>query len=217
MNPDEYTVVDIETMPNEEMIDKLPEPDVKYGNTKDEAKRQVVYEEAVKKQIEKMALSPLYGKIACVGHKKGLELAGCVISCNEHEIVKFIFDEILTWADSNSPKIVTWNGIGFDIPFIYKRALILGIKPSSSMDYWMKRYNTSPHCDLMQVWCNWYGYEKLDNVAKAVLGHGKVEFDVTQIAQLMKTEAGRKQISDYCIGDTNPTSKLFYKMANVLF
>ena len=217
MRPDEYTVIDIETYPNLEMIDRLPEPDVKYGNTKDEDKRQVKYEEAVVKQIDDMALSPLYGKIACVGYGKGVDNVDCAIYENEEDVVKFIFETLLKFGQTGSPKIVTWNGMGFDVPFIYKRALILGVKPTVSMGYFMKRYQTETHCDLMQIWMNWYGYEKLDNVARALLNEGKQDFDVKTIKDLMKTETGRDNISTYCKQDVEITSKLFYKMANILF
>jgi len=216
MRPEDYTVIDIETYPNEDMIDKLPEPKID-SRLKDPAKIEAAREEGRKKQIEDMALNPLYGKIACVGHKKGEGGTGCVIGENEEQIVRTFFDKIIPFGQTGSPKIVTWNGMGFDVPFIYKRAMILGIKPTMSMGYFMRRYQTECHCDLMQVWMNWYGYEKLDNVATALLGEGKQEFDVKTIKDLIITKSGQETISKYCKQDVEITSKLFYKMANVLF
>lgn len=219
MNPEEYTVIDIETYPNKEMIDRLPEPTVKYGNTNDKEKRQAKYEKVVLKQVDDMALSPLYGKIACIGYTDENGDEQCYISENEIEIINFIFEKIISYKESASPKLVTWDGNRFDIPFIYKRALILGVETHSELSYWTKRYQVNPHCDLAQVWCNWDSnkYEKLDNVSNAVLGYGKVEFDVTTIKDLIKTEEGRGAIAKYCMQDVEITSKLFYKMANVLF
>jgi len=232
MRPDEYTVIDIETYPDIDMIGKLPEipfEEAKTGNLKDpdkiaakEAEALSKHEEKKMAQVAEMALNPLYGKIACVGYQMGtgdstINNKGCAIDQDEEKVIRTFFDKIIPFGQTGSPKIVTWNGMGFDIPFIYKRAMILGVKPTVSMGYFMKRYQTDTHCDLMQVWCNWYGREKLDNVAKALLGEGKQDFDFRTIKDLIKVSEGREKIAEYCSKDVEITSKLFYKMANILF
>jgi len=58
-----YRALDIETMANADMVDKLPPVDVKYGNAKDPAKRAVIEAEAKQDQIDSMALSPYTGII----------------------------------------------------------------------------------------------------------------------------------------------------------
>lgn len=215
MNVNDYVTIDIETMPNMDMVDRLPEPEVKYGNTKDEAKRQIKYEEAVRAQIDKMALNPLYGKVACVGYKLD-GIVGSVVSENEVDLLEFYFNELFEGI-ARMPKIVTWNGMGFDVPFLYKRALVNGVVPRSSMSHYMKRYSNDFHCDLMQVWCNWYGYEKLTNVASVLLDESKEDFDITTIKDLVKTDEGKQKIANYCEKDVSITAGLFEKMANVLF
>lgn len=199
--------LDIETMPNPDMIDRLPVPEIKTGNLKDPEKIAKKLEEAKTKQIEDMALSPLYGKIACCGliGKNPEFLIG-----TEEDIIISILDVL------NSNEICTWNGINFDIPFIYKRSLILGINPKQRMNFWMKRNTSYPHCDLMQIWCNWYGYEKLDTVARVILGEGKVEFDVTTIPELLNSEEGIKKLEKYCLQDTILNWKLHKKFEGVL-
>lgn len=214
MKKEDYTIIDIETYPDLNMVDTLPEPKID-SRLKDPVKIEAKKVEAKQKQIDGMALNPLYGKIACIGYSTGGE-SECVIEGTEEQIINTFFD-IISLGRAESPKIVTWNGISFDIPFIYKRAMILGIKPHISMSYWMKRYTTSPHCDLMQVWCNWYGMEALNTVAKALLNKEKAEFDVTTIKDLIKTPEGRKEISSYCKKDVDITKELFDKMAGILF
>ena len=59
-------VLDIETMPNEEVLSLLPEPSID-SRLKDPEKIKLAQESAREKQIEKMALSPLTGKVACIG------------------------------------------------------------------------------------------------------------------------------------------------------
>jgi DNA polymerase elongation subunit (family B) len=120
-------------------------------------------------------------------------------------------------------RLVTWNGNGFDLPFIYKRAMILGVNPANfnapPLSAWTKRYNTDRHYDLMQVWGGWSAgsFEKLGTVAAMVLGEKKVDVDVSTFAELLKTEAGRKIISERCLGDARLTLSLFRRMDGCLF
>jgi hypothetical protein len=59
-----FYAFDIETMPNSSKLDSLPEPEIKTGNLKDPAKIEEKRAEARAEQIGKMALNPLYGRIA---------------------------------------------------------------------------------------------------------------------------------------------------------
>ena len=210
--------LDIETYPNTDMVDKLPEPKVAYGNTKDPEKRAIKLAEARAEQVDKMALNPLFGRVACVGVNDTCHMVS-KINDDESEaaLLKEIQEKYLTVGQEHT--IVTWNGMGFDFPFLYKRVAILKcfIHGTHRLSWWMRRYNTRPHCDLMQVWSNWYGYEKLDTVAGALLGEKKVEFDVSEIAELMKTSEGREKVSTYNLYDCTLTSGVYDMLDGVLF
>ena len=58
--------LDIETIPNTSMIDRLPETEVLLGNLVDPAKIRAKQDAAKATQVEKMALDPLYGRVLCV-------------------------------------------------------------------------------------------------------------------------------------------------------
>ena len=45
--------------------------------------------------------------------------------------------------------VVTFNGRGFDVPFIYLRSAILNV-PISRKDWLGYRYSIEPHCDLAE-------------------------------------------------------------------
>src|SRR6202790_997842 len=45
--------------------------------------------------------------------------------------------------------IVTFNGRGFDVPFLYLRSALLNV-PVSRKDWLGYRYPTEPHCDLAE-------------------------------------------------------------------
>ena len=116
---------------------------------------------------------------------------------------------------------VTWNGIGFDLPFLFKRALLLGVPLNGVpvLTYWTKRYSTASHIDLMQIWSNWNQsqYAKLNDVGGAVVNDHKIEIDVHEFPELVKSEAGREKILDYCEQDVRLTYQIFRKFNGVLF
>jgi DNA polymerase elongation subunit (family B) len=120
-------------------------------------------------------------------------------------------------------RIVTWNGIGFDLPMIYKRAMILGVEPANfgapPLPTWTKRYNTDRHYDLMQIWGGWssQGWAKLELVAQMILGEHRADIPYDQVPELIKTEEGRKQVLDGCLNHTRLTWELWKKFNGTMF
>lgn len=197
--------VDIETYPNPEMISRLPEvkPDPRL---KDEEKIKADIEKKKQEQIDKMALSPLYGKIACIGYY-GDEIQEVDLR-DEKEMIQRLMD---LWNDN---LIVTWNGKAFDFEFIIKRGVILGLCPLSALERFTSRYSKYElHIDLMEKWCGYGKFAKLNEVAQVLLdGECKDDLDVTQIPELIKTITGQELIKRYCLQDCALTYKLARKM-----
>jgi hypothetical protein len=173
------------------------------------------------------ALDPLTARVACfacvglVGDemKEHMQVATAATDDAERDVVQSIM-RVLGYDEC---RIVTWNGVGFDLPMIYKRAMILDVHPASfgapPLNAWTKRYNTDRHYDLMQLWTGGgsHEYAKLDTVARLVLGASKVEFDVTTIAALIETPEWREKVVEYCLQDTRLTWALWQKFNGVLF
>jgi DNA polymerase elongation subunit (family B) len=225
----EYSIVDIETMPNLGLLDKLPDPEVKYGNTKDPDKMQEKYEAAVAKQIEKMALNPMYGRICCVTVAKDANIQTFVEDVsvdveNPDDIERQLLTDVFKLIqEDDAPKMCTWNGMGFDVPYLYKRALLLDVRHiiQHPLYYWMKRYSHDPHCDMMKIWADWKsgneGYVKIDDVSRMMFDEGKKDFDVTLIKDYVKTEEGRVALKRYCEQDVIILQDIFVSCAGVLF
>lgn len=195
--------LDIETYPNLDMVDKLPEitPD---SRLKDAAKIQADIEKKKAEQIEKMALNSLYGKIACIGYY-GDNIQEVDLSEEENMLKK------LAELMQEDNVFVTWNGTGFDWDFIFKRGIILGIEDFNLRHLEIIRSRKKPQfIDLMEKWCGYGKMAKLDDVAKVLLnGECKEEFDVKQIPELIKTPTGQELIKRYCLQDC----KLVYELA----
>ncbi|HUX57169.1 MAG TPA: ribonuclease H-like domain-containing protein [Bacteroidales bacterium] len=211
--------IDIETIPNPEMLHLLPEPEVALGNLKDPIKIEAKIADAKQKQIDNMALNPLYGKICCIGYYSEEDGKGCYIDNDETKIITNVMSEIFDAKNRNSTQIITWNGCNFDVPFIFKRALLLGIPTTTYLGMWVTRYSNTPHADLMQIWSNWsfQGYTKLDDMSSVLLGEKKIDIDFRTFPELMKTQGGMDAISEYCLEDCRLTYSIFKKFNGVLF
>jgi len=113
--------------------------------------------------------------------------------------------------------IVTFNGRGFDVPFIYLRSALLNV-PISRKDWLGYRFQTEPHCDLAEQF-TFYGVSGRDGAARrfnldfyckafgieSPKSHGVTGMDVgTMLA------AGRyRDIAEYCLRDVKATVALY--------
>lgn len=196
-----YTAIDIETYENVDLIPLLPavEPD---SRLKDEAKIQADIEKKRQEQISKMALNPLWGKIACIGYYND-DFQFCDID-DEKTMLKHFFDYI-----RENPKrvLVTYNGLGFDLPFIAKRAVINKMATIDCLKRFVEK-NSCFHKDIMLEWCGWGKFEKMNNIATVFYGEQKEDFDVRQIGEFLKTNEGKKQLKIYNLKDCELTYRL---------
>lgn len=202
-------VIDIETMPNVEVLHLLPEPKLD-ARLKDPIKIAEYKESARVAQVEKMALSPLTGKIACIGIKS---VDNTEVLIGEEKAILADFFRI-----TRDAQLITYNGKAFDVPFIYKRAIILGFKPLKleDMKLFTERYKINNHIDLMTEFCNYGEYEKLDNLARFILGETKAELDYKEIPTLLETPKGVEKLKAYCAQDCELTWKLAERFGYII-
>lgn len=221
--------LDIETIPNKATLSKLPEPSID-SRLKDPAKIADAKAKAKEDQIGKMALNALTARVCCfgtvgiiIGEAPTTTTYGDIIKADTDEAEKTVIQLIMQILGNDKMRIVTWNGIGFDLPMIYKRAMILDVDPANfgapPLSAWTKRYSTDRHYDLMQIWGGWntQGMEKLETVASLVLGEHRADIPYEQVPELIKTEEGRKQVLDGCLNHTRLTWELFNKFNGTMF
>ena len=211
---------DIETIPNTSMIARLPKPDVKAGNLKDPAKIAEKEAAARAEQIEKMALSPLWGRVcAWVGAEDAETVhAECLTAETDAEEARIVEEAFRTLSKG---RIVTYNGKTFDLPFIYRRAVLLGIDPRefgmpTLADLTSKYSSENRHIDIMVVWCGFGQFEKLDNIAAAMLEDHKITIDFHDFPKMIETQKGRKTLLDYCKQDVLLTQRIYNRIAGIL-
>ena len=205
---------DIETMRDDSKIDSLPEPKID-SRLKDEAKIEAAKEKGRQEQIDNMALSPWTGKLASVAMVNG-EKDCCLIvgrDGTEAEVLQSFFNTI-----KGSP-IIGYNSMGFDVPFVYGRALLLGVSVHRPMSQLMKRYTTDPHADLMQVITNWGKdkYMSLNDASRLILGgEQKDDFDWRRIPELLEKKE-YDELESYNTQDARLTFNLYQKMKLIYF
>jgi hypothetical protein len=115
-------------------------------------------------------------------------------------------------------EIVTFNGRGFDVPFLYLRSALLNV-PISKKNWLGYRYATEPHCDLAEQFSfyNVSGREgaarkfNLDFYCKAFGIESPKAQGVTGLDVNTLLAAGKyREIAEYCLRDVHATVLLYH-------
>jgi hypothetical protein len=210
----------------------------------DEAQQEYLFREAAKLPDEAaqeakraelrqmMSLWPLTSQVVCIAmlnadSSKGQALfiaddfeesaqdAGTVefVACvDEAELLTAFWD-----VARHYEQVVTFNGRGFDVPFLYLRSAQLNV-PITRKDWLGYRFATEPHCDLAEQ-LTFYGVSGRDGAARrfnldfyckafgieSPKSHGVTGMDVGRLV-----EEGRfREIAEYCLRDVEATVRLF--------
>jgi hypothetical protein len=210
-------VIDIETIGEEfEGLDELSKEYIlRYAET----------EKEIESAKQGLGLSPLTGEVVAIGmldpdtdkgvvyfqspevlqeplKEDGFEL----IPDTEAGILRRFWERVKDYD-----QIITFNGRGFDAPFIILRSAILRIKPTK--DLMPSRYSGTSHIDLLDqltfygsvrrrfslhMWCRAFGIKSPKEEGVSGL----------EVARLFK-EKRYLEIARYCIGDLYATKELF--------
>jgi len=129
--------IDIETMPDPDKVAGMPEPEVLTGNLKDPANIAEKVAEARRKQIDKAALDPHFARVLAIGTAVrngdrvdadvGILQRGEVLDVAERRLLISFWDRVRA---HEAGRFATFYGSRFDIPFLYRRSLLLGVRPA---------------------------------------------------------------------------------------
>jgi len=153
-----------------------------------------------------MSFDGTFGRIFCIGYIKddGVKQEKGMLRGDEKEILQKFWKLV---TDVN----VGHNILGFDLPFIYKRSVILGVKPSVNLS--LAKFRSFPIFDTQKEWSKWADNgASLDTVAK-VLGFptSKDKMDGSMVWPYFK-EGRLDEICEYCMKDVEVNRKVYYKM-----
>lgn len=115
-------------------------------------------------------------------------------------------------------RCVTYNGRGFDIPYLYLRSALHGIRPCRQL--LGNRYSIAEHCDLAEVltffgaaqerfsldyWCRRFG----------ITSPKSEGIDGSQVGAYYRD--GRiDEIAEYCLRDSHATAELYRAIENII-
>jgi DNA polymerase elongation subunit (family B) len=211
-------VVDIETLgyPLEFFDEVQQEYLLKFSDT-DEKKLEA---------IQKFSLYPTTSQIITIGmlnpdtgHGKVLfQSESKVDEMSDDKAIHFLSgteSELLStfWQDLiHYEQFITFNGRGFDCPFLMLRSAMLGVHPTRNlMPY---RYDSTIHCDLLEQ-LTFYGALRKFNLdfycksfgIESPKSHGITGLDLRELFEQKRF----REIADYNLGDLKATAELFMR------
>jgi len=211
-------VIDIETLgyPLESFDEVQQEYLMRFSDT----------EEKKIETIQKLSLYPTTSRIITIGMLNPDTGHGKVLFQSENKIdepsedkaVQYISGtevELLEWFWRDLvhyDQFITFNGRGFDCPFLMLRSAMLGIHPTRNlMPY---RYDATIHCDLLEQ-LTFYGALRKFNLdfycksfgIESPKSHGITGLDLGALFVGKRF----KEIAEYNLGDLKATAELFLK------
>lgn len=197
-------------------------------NLADPAARQARHEEI----LRQFNLWPFTAQVVCIAMRNAESSRGKVLfvaedfeetaaeagpveftACADEGQLLAEFWEVAKHYDS----IVTFNGRGFDVPFVYLRSALLNV-PVTRRDWLGYRYQVDPHCDLIEQ-LTFYGVSGRDGAARrfnldfyckafgiqSPKSHGVTGMDVSTLM----AEKKFREIAEYCLRDVRATVELY--------
>jgi len=143
------------------------------------------------------------------GEPGPVEFVPCV---NEAELLGAFWD-----VAKHYETIVTFNGRGFDVPFIYLRSALLNV-PITRKGWLGYRFQSEPHCDLAEQ-LTFYGVSGRDGAARrfnldfycrafgldSPKSHGVTGRDMNSLL----AQGRYRDIAEYCLRDVKATLLLY--------
>ncbi|OGK19025.1 hypothetical protein A3D80_03435 [Candidatus Roizmanbacteria bacterium RIFCSPHIGHO2_02_FULL_40_13b] len=193
---------DIETIPVDESMKNL------YLEIKSKKDGEGLIVEKVDELIAKTSFDGTFGRICCIGYiKEGSQIERGVLKGDEKQMLSDFWR-----IAADVYQFIGHNIFEFDLPFIYQRSIIHGVKPRLELSF--AKYRSMPFFDTMSEWGKWgYGKNvKLDTLAK-VFGFptSKDVMDGSQVWPYFQ-EGKIEEICVYCMKDVELTRQVYYKM-----
>lgn len=219
--------LDIETLPTNdpEVIAEIAaaiKPPANYSKPETIAKWMDENKEAaIKEAVHKTGFSGMYGSIACICYAFDDEKVFSV-DCREGEarMLEQLYSHVYDMAGIKTHDglvqqpitLVGHNIIGFDLPFIKHRSIILGVIPPLGM---RKSFDAKPWsnevADTMLMWsADKEKRASMDKLCRAFGIPGKGDFDGSMVAETWPVDP--QKVIDYCKNDVIRTRQMHKRL-----
>ena len=200
-----FVYFDLETIPSQDLalLDKLrAEAKAPASFKKPESIAEWLAENretAALEALAKTSFDPMHGHICTVAFARN---GGDIEVCHAETVAdeKAILTSFFAWLDPYHSETLVGHYIhGFDVPFLLKRAVILGVKIPSGIPRdpkpWDKLLN-----DTMVMWAGSKGTISMDKLAAGLGLQGKSDLDGSMVAKAW-ADGEHDRIADYCKDD----------------
>lgn len=156
------------------------------------------------------------GQVVCIGWAVGEGDAQSVFdphwngsSAGEKVTILHFFSQLEAIGRS---VLVGHNVIGFDLPFIWKRCMVLGIKPPSWFPRNPSKYSSEMVRDTMLLWDQEQrSGGSMDRICRLMGIPGKGDISGADVWPMVKA-GDIEAVAEYCRGDVERTRAMFKRM-----
>lgn len=147
-----------------------------------------------------------FGRILCIGYAVDDKPVECLVGDEKEILQKF-------WGLAKDASLfVGHNVMEFDLRFIYKRSVILNVRPSRELNF--ARYRSEPIFDTMKEWEKWgaqgVSLHKL-SLALGITSPKEEGIDGSKVYDYFL--AGKTdEIAKYCMRDVEATRKVYNRI-----
>lgn len=147
-----------------------------------------------------------FGRIFCIGYARDDEPAEALSGDERQMLIDF-------WEEAREERLfIGHNIMEFDFRFIYKRSVILGVRPSRDLSF--ARYRSEPIFDTMKEWEKWgaqgASLHKL-SLALGIASPKEEGIDGSKVYDYFLEGRG-DEIIKYCKRDVEATRAVYKKM-----
>ncbi len=206
----DFLYFDVETTADPAIAGCLPEPKAP-ATYKDLDKIRAYVEEAKAKQTKEAALDADCGQITTISLQLGIKgqiethLVGDHETPTEASLLRFFW----TRLKQMNGRSCGYNILGFDLPYILRRSMDLGV--AASVQPFMAKFREEPTCDLYGLLYNWQPGKGLKWVASRYgIDNPLPDIDGSMVDQMTPEERRA-----YCANDVHLVVELFKKMLPV--
>ena len=171
------------------------------------------------------ALAGEWGQIICIGYideldgqvrSKGVlgfdEITGRLV--DDERALLFSFWEMMRGFEPSVDVLVGHNIAAFDLPFILKRSIVRGVRPTATIR--APRYRTVPVADTMLIWTSWtFGQMTSLSTLARVFGLPDPKGNGVEggsVYELWQDGTRHRDIADYCMGDVETTRAVYRRI-----
>jgi len=167
------------------------------------------------------SVSPFLGQICVIGvHYKddtGNTQSEALYGYDERELLLKFWSYL---AQVGQTLFVSFNGLGFDVPFIIKRSMFHRITPTNNAFLDLRRFSVWPHFDVKMVIGDWdkYATGTLDMITNFLSIPSPKDGKVAAKDVYDAYRSGKlKDVADYCERDVIATYEVYNIVKDFVF